>query len=260
MAESSLRQAVTAVGACLIHIQRIVDSLKPSASWQIGETPNPEKVKRTVEENWVPLCNSFSQLEACYSDARTELIAARTKMLNSGVSVRQGLATAFGVSNVFYLGCAYDSIKTAVKRVEDATGYPDESLPICLGRIEDPFGAVGTDSLRLLEQEWRDAAGVLGRVGDNTAAALTAPESEKATSIPHKTHINRGGRQPKLDDLWEVVKEQDAMTPKPKDAKIAGVYNRKYGSQIGDGPGKRKKATARDVANVRYERTKRKRT
>ena len=49
----------------------------------------------------------------------------------------------------------------------------------------------------------------------------------------------------------------DQQVPKPTDKAIAAAYNKKYGSQIGDGPGKRKRASAKIVTGIRYERAKR---
>ena len=45
-------------------------------------------------------------------------------MIGKGGTVRQGLAEAFGTSGLFYLDCAYDSIKGAVALVERAMETP----------------------------------------------------------------------------------------------------------------------------------------
>jgi hypothetical protein len=68
---------------------------------------------------------------------------------------------------------------------------------------------------------------------------------------------NVGGRPRKWDELWNLIKEMDHQTPKPADRDIAAAYNKMYGSRIGEGPGRRKRATPTIVAQVRYERTKR---
>ena len=67
-----------------------------------------------------------------------------------------------------------------------------------------------------------------------------------------------GGRPRKWDALWKMIQAADQETPKPKDQAIANRYNQKFGASIGQG--KRKRATAaivRDVRN-RYRKLKRK--
>jgi hypothetical protein len=76
----------------------------------------------------------------------------------------------------------------------------------------------------------------------------TAKGSKPAT----KTRTNCGGRPRKWDKLWAVIQEQDGKVPKPKDAKIAAVYNQQYGISTGSP----KRATVDIVRQVRYARRK----
>ena len=93
--------------------------------------------------------------------------------------------------------------------------------------------------------------------GGTTTGEIVAPAVQSQAA--HATHVpkNTGGRPRKWEDLWAVIQEKDRQVPKLADKAIAAAYNRKYGSQLGDGAGKRKHASATIVTRVRYERTKR---
>jgi hypothetical protein len=70
--------------------------------------------------------------------------------------------------------------------------------------------------------------------------------SADVEDAPRESKGNRqiGGRPRKWEKLWEVIQEQDAKTPKPKDARIASIYNQKYANHL-------PKANAKTVTNVR---------
>jgi GNAT superfamily N-acetyltransferase len=61
----------------------------------------------------------------------------------------------------------------------------------------------------------------------------------------------RGGRPRKWGKLYGIIVEQDSLRPKPKDAKIAGVYNGRFGNDIARGAVAR--ATAATVKYVRRD-------
>ncbi len=93
--------------------------------------------------------------------------------------------------------------------------------------------------------------------GGTTTVEIVAPVVKSQAA--HATHVpkNTGGRPREWEDLWAVIQEKDRQVPKLTGKAIAAAYNRKYGSQLGDGAGKRKRASAKIVTRVRYERTKR---
>ena len=194
---SSLGQAVGAVGSCLIRLRLIADAGQPSPAWS-QNPPNLEMVKRALEENSPPLYDFFSRLKAVYPAARLELIAARNIMIGKGGTVRQGLAEAFGTSGVFYLDCAYDSIKDAVNRVTDADGATDDFLLMVINSIKDQFGKADNDSLYLLELELRDAtAGADDGKPKDTAGAVGGKGAGR-TGVKPKKSTAKGEAQAKI--------------------------------------------------------------
>ena len=65
---------------------------------------------------------------------------------------------------------------------------------------------------------------------------------------------SQGGRRPKWDKLWEVIQEADKEDPKPSNRTIASRYNQRCSVPVSD---PKRRATAKTVSQVRYDRTKR---
>ena len=68
----------------------------------------------------------------------------------------------------------------------------------------------------------------------------------------------RGGRPREWDALWRVVEEMKSTDPHATDEQIVAAYNQRYSHGISKG--KRKKAGKKNLQDLRYDRTKRKRT
>jgi hypothetical protein len=128
-----------------------------------------------------------------------------------------------------------------------------------------PMLAAAWEAHRKLLAEMRRvdwSADTLARHGDALQSlidhlpAVTPAKTRKrkGKADASKVSANRGGRPRKWDALWAVIREQDAKTPKPKDTRIAGEYNRKYGSQVGQN--EKMRATAEIVRQVRCARRK----
>lgn len=85
----------------------------------------------------------------------------------------------------------------------------------------------------------------LDNIGTLSAQAIykISEKNKSQKTIQDNPQRNKGGRPRKWEKLWLIIQEQDKKTPKPKDARIANIYNQKNPG----GP----KADAKTVALVR---------
>ena len=129
------------------------------------------------------LLESFSRLQNCQSAAIDELLAARKRMLDRGVSVRQEPVIALGTSGRFALDIACEKVKRAVGIVETALEITHDPGRVVeyIGWLEDSTTPDWTAFCHHLEMEARDATGVLAPAGDGEATATPAQPQGVAT-------------------------------------------------------------------------------
>lgn len=167
MRDSSLKQAVAAVGACLIQIRQLVDARKPYPAWS-QNPPDPQRVADALQDIGPQLLESFSRLQDCQPSAIDELLAARKRMLGRGGSVPRESVIALGTSGRFALDIACEKVKRAVSIVEMASEIAHDPglLVEHIGWLEDSTTPDWTAFCHQLEMEARDTTGVLAPVGD----------------------------------------------------------------------------------------------
>jgi hypothetical protein len=154
--------------------------------------------------------------------------------------------------------CSYrqgDAAVVELLRMAVGKGTPRGAIAKELQRIADRSKQsngmlVETENVEflLMARHLNGPLPVVLSAGEDTAADAATTASKAENGVVKK---NVGGRPSKWDKLWAFIQEQEAKESKPIDARIAGDYNRKYGSQKNTMP----QATATIVAQVRYERT-----
>jgi hypothetical protein len=179
MLDSSLKQAVVAVGACLIQIRQLVDARKPSPAW--SQNPrDQQRVEHALREIGPQLLESYSRLLDCQPGATGELLAARKRMLDRGGSPKEPVI-ALGTSGRFALDIACEKIKRAVDIMEmaiDLSHNPD-LLVEYIGWIEDSTTPDWTAFCHRLEMEMRDTTAVLAPAGDGVGRVRNKKSTAK---------------------------------------------------------------------------------
>ena len=212
MTETSIGQAVVAVGACLIHLRRLVDACKPPAPW-LNVSPDPQQATAVFREVGPRLMKSFSQLQACKSDALRELLKVRNRLTTRGVTVRQEPVIALGTSGRFALDIACEKIEEYVGFLEttisEASVADPDWIVKLIGLLEDTTTKEWTAFLQRLELEVRDTTAVLAgpsHVGKPEAVDHPAPAiPDNSPGKPAATGIRRHSEKCHSPDFSEVT-------------------------------------------------------
>lgn len=188
VADLSVHQAQAAVGACLVHLRRLTDSLRPFPSWT-DNPPDPQRVADALREVGPQLLESFSGLQECQGNALSELRSARRLRLKRGFPVRQEPVTALGTSGWFYLSIACEKVEKAVEWVEYALS--DDKPIVWLSHLEDTTGKEWVSLIHALSMETDDAVSVFEAKQPSGKGSTTVTEA-------NQTAISLAKRKPEF--------------------------------------------------------------